>query len=539
MQALILMPFENSFNDVHDIIIKAIEGVRNAMAMSNDHPRKTLLSQIKPFRVDDGFGAVRIMDELLDHLKNSELVIVDITGNNPNVLWELGYAKALDKPIVILNGDENAPFDIASYRYIKYDRSRLSDTLQTVLLDEIIGLFKTTPEISFYPEKDAFARTLALSIPCPVYFLDTSFNIVYMNEAAYAIFLTGERGSGDTYVGKSLNEFINTIAPRLQNLTQIERNLQIQKEHLRSVSDPREAMPINIERVIMKTESFGVLELEKTGIAVRQDGKVIGWVVSFTVVRADNRDGFESFCRLHSEILRYKVLAIPKSPKKTQVLVVDGQTAISWSHSSNSPLQFVWAASYSEKQECFEFMARVMTTDRRRYGLTTVAQLDEYFFEYNRTEYLRVLSSGQLIGVLRLHLNHDFTMHESLYSDLKTCVKDGQGFADAGVYFPEDCPTDKRVEMIGTLLGTAVGHLENIGVTNIYAQVPLRLMARYKSFGFARGGEPFSSKGWSGTWVPVWVKNWDFQHDDGQFAKSFSTHFNASRAMHAINGNDL
>jgi len=50
-------------------------------------------------------------------------IITDITGNNPNVIFELGWALAKGKtPIIIRQKDDNqpVPFDIQNYRHIKY-----------------------------------------------------------------------------------------------------------------------------------------------------------------------------------------------------------------------------------------------------------------------------------------------------------------------------------------------------------------------------------------------------------------------------------
>jgi hypothetical protein len=51
----------------------------------------------------------------------ADFVIADVTDNNPNVLWELGFAHALERPSVILSQDiGQAPFDFRDFRMIKY-----------------------------------------------------------------------------------------------------------------------------------------------------------------------------------------------------------------------------------------------------------------------------------------------------------------------------------------------------------------------------------------------------------------------------------
>jgi len=55
-------------------------------------------------------------------IQQSRLCIADLTGRNPNVLYELGIAQTLGKPCILLTQDINdVPFDIRQYRVIQYD----------------------------------------------------------------------------------------------------------------------------------------------------------------------------------------------------------------------------------------------------------------------------------------------------------------------------------------------------------------------------------------------------------------------------------
>ena len=64
-----------------------------------------------------------ITAEIVKKIASSDLAIVDITGQNPNVFLELGIRYALRKNTTILlkqNDDGHAPFDIQSLRYLNY-----------------------------------------------------------------------------------------------------------------------------------------------------------------------------------------------------------------------------------------------------------------------------------------------------------------------------------------------------------------------------------------------------------------------------------
>jgi len=73
-------------------------------------------------RADTSFSVERIDLSIIDQLKNSDLVIADVSGNNPNVMFELGYRIALEKPYIIIAQNINElPFDISSIRTLIYE----------------------------------------------------------------------------------------------------------------------------------------------------------------------------------------------------------------------------------------------------------------------------------------------------------------------------------------------------------------------------------------------------------------------------------
>ena len=50
------------------------------------------------------------------------MMLADLTGKNANVLYELGLAHAIDKPVVLLSQSmDDVPFDLRALRVITYD----------------------------------------------------------------------------------------------------------------------------------------------------------------------------------------------------------------------------------------------------------------------------------------------------------------------------------------------------------------------------------------------------------------------------------
>lgn len=65
-----------------------------------------------------------ISKDIIQKIVDDDLVIVNLTGQNPNVMYELALRHASNKPVVILiRSDEiqNIPFDIKDERVIPYD----------------------------------------------------------------------------------------------------------------------------------------------------------------------------------------------------------------------------------------------------------------------------------------------------------------------------------------------------------------------------------------------------------------------------------
>jgi hypothetical protein len=82
-----------------------------------------------------------IVDQVWAELRQSEAVIADLTGCNPNVFYEVGLAHALGKEVILLTQDERAlPFDVVAQRRISYTTSRMPE-----LKESLVAAFKSVP----------------------------------------------------------------------------------------------------------------------------------------------------------------------------------------------------------------------------------------------------------------------------------------------------------------------------------------------------------------------------------------------------------
>lgn len=84
-------------------------------------------------RADDTKASNMIMFDILKKIMECDMAICDLSSKNANVFYELGLRQAFNKKtILITDGRENAPFDIAAFRYVRYNPSLRVDS---VLID--------------------------------------------------------------------------------------------------------------------------------------------------------------------------------------------------------------------------------------------------------------------------------------------------------------------------------------------------------------------------------------------------------------------
>jgi hypothetical protein len=71
-------------------------------------------------RVDQDAFTGDIIERVKRRISDCELVIADITGNNPNVFYELGYADGAGKRVIVISQEQDTPFDLKTRRQIRY-----------------------------------------------------------------------------------------------------------------------------------------------------------------------------------------------------------------------------------------------------------------------------------------------------------------------------------------------------------------------------------------------------------------------------------
>ncbi len=107
-EIFVVMQFTDSFNELYSDVIAPICSQQG----------------FKVVRADETYGPGVIIADIVREITEASIVIADITPNNPNVFWEVGYAHALRKPtILIAERGRDLPFDISPFRTLFYDNT--------------------------------------------------------------------------------------------------------------------------------------------------------------------------------------------------------------------------------------------------------------------------------------------------------------------------------------------------------------------------------------------------------------------------------
>lgn len=72
-------------------------------------------------RADEIYGTGPVIEDIWRSILSATIVTADITGRNPNVMYEVGMAHTVGKAVVILaQSVDDIPFDLRHYRSILY-----------------------------------------------------------------------------------------------------------------------------------------------------------------------------------------------------------------------------------------------------------------------------------------------------------------------------------------------------------------------------------------------------------------------------------
>jgi len=100
----VMMPFDAAFLPVYAAIQQSAAALRLVCR-----------------RADEIWEAPAIIQDVVNLIDRSRIVICDCTNRNPNVFYEAGIAHTLGRDVILLSqSDNDIPFDLRHLRYIRY-----------------------------------------------------------------------------------------------------------------------------------------------------------------------------------------------------------------------------------------------------------------------------------------------------------------------------------------------------------------------------------------------------------------------------------
>ncbi len=124
---------------------------------------------LEAYRVDHDPGVLVPIDSIEKGIKEAAICLADITADNPNVWYELGYAFATERPVVMVCSEERTgkkyPFDIQHRSVIPYSADSPSDfnKLRDSLTAKIKAIIKQDSVLEKIAESDPVAPIQGLS----------------------------------------------------------------------------------------------------------------------------------------------------------------------------------------------------------------------------------------------------------------------------------------------------------------------------------------------------------------------------------------
>ena len=108
-QAFVVMQFSDAFNALYTDVIK---------------PTCEKFG-LKAIRADDIYKSGLIINDIARSIEEASVIIADVTLDNPNVFYEVGYAHGIKKATILLSDRtrDKLPFDVSGFRTLFYDNT--------------------------------------------------------------------------------------------------------------------------------------------------------------------------------------------------------------------------------------------------------------------------------------------------------------------------------------------------------------------------------------------------------------------------------
>jgi len=129
-KAFVIMQFSSEYDELYEEVIMKVCGEFN----------------LEVSRADEMYTQGQIINDITYLIKEASIIIADITPDNPNVYYEVGYAHGIGKsPILVCDKTrEKLPFDVSGMRTIFYENKIAGKTkIEKQLREHIKNILKS------------------------------------------------------------------------------------------------------------------------------------------------------------------------------------------------------------------------------------------------------------------------------------------------------------------------------------------------------------------------------------------------------------
>jgi len=214
----VMSPFGGDYDDYHDQIF--VPAIRAA--------------GLRATRADDLYRPSPIVSDIWSMIRECKVGLADLTERNANVLYELGLAHAITKPVVLVTRSlDDVPFDLRGLRHVTYNVNKVkwAEQLQadiTQAIHEVIANPTSCIPLAFVRDRtdttpvtvtDQERRQIALEQQIQT--LSTQIQMLTPNlsfdtsMAGIRIPLTGERGMPTWKIMKRRNYSDGTVSAEI------------------------------------------------------------------------------------------------------------------------------------------------------------------------------------------------------------------------------------------------------------------------------------------------------------------------------------
>lgn len=137
---------EKHWQDIKEILTDTLNGSKFDLKLVSDEDESNI-----------------IHGRIVTNVFSSEIVVCDVSANNPNVMFELGMRLAFDKATVIIKDDKTKfSFDISPFVHIIYPRD-LNMIGMKKFQRELLSALKATYEASIKPGYSSFLKYFSIT----------------------------------------------------------------------------------------------------------------------------------------------------------------------------------------------------------------------------------------------------------------------------------------------------------------------------------------------------------------------------------------